>query len=196
MKKKLLVAFMFYSFMTFSQSKEKIYLINENEKVSKQQFEALDKEKIYFTKIKNDSSIISIANSRQKIIQLNPSQQSQISLYLDKIIGVNYDSTKKTMIHLYRKNQKIGNDSEYKRYWSWIESNSNKYQAFLLGSKNSKIVENSKKHIFLDNDGLFENSFFSKSDFEINHILIKPSGEVYVFYGMEDILNVLDKSVD
>ena len=34
------------------------------------------------------------------------------------------------------------------------------------------------------------------SAFEINHLLIKPDGEIYIYYGLTNILDVLDWSVD
>lgn len=100
------------------------------------------------------------------------------------------------MIHLYRNQNQIYEDADNTRYWDWIANNSAKYQSLLIGTKNSKINIDTSKRIYLDNYNVLENLFFSASKFEINHLLLKPNGEVYIFYGIDDILNVLDWSVD
>ena len=101
------------------------------------------------------------------------------------------------MIHLYRKkDDKIYEDSKFKKYWRWIKNNSQRYQAFLIGSKDSQIEEDNEQHIYLDNYNLLESLFFKSSAFEINHLLIKPDGEIYIYYGLTNILDVLDWSVD
>lgn len=197
MKSILLFVLTFFSFLMHGQSKKRIYLNSQSEKITKPEFDAIDSKKFYITTIETDSTVVSMANSYKNIAQLNPTQVNQISMYLEKIIGPTYDKNKSTMIHFYRKNdQNIINDSKHKKYWSWIKTNSNRYQAFLIGAKNSIITENGKLHIFLDDYKLLENLFFSKSEFDVNHILIKPSGQVYIFYGQDDILNILDLSVD
>lgn len=100
------------------------------------------------------------------------------------------------MIHLYRNNENIYKDSKYKKYWKWIKRSSKQYQSFLIGTKDSQIEPNKKNHIYLDKKNLIEKLFFKSSDFKINHILIKPNGEVYIYFGLNDILHVLDWSVD
>jgi len=49
------------------------------------------------------------------------------------------------MIHLYSTNDvNIYKDSKNKNYWKWIKNNSNGYQSFLIGTKNSNIELNKK----------------------------------------------------
>lgn len=179
MKQIIIIFFLLISPLTYC----KINNIDSDESLSKTKIsKLLDKTKV----IKTNSP--DIYNG-----QLDSLQQSQINIYLEKIIGSEYDKSKKTMIHLYKEQGgNLKKDVKNKKYWSWINTNSKKYQAFLIGTKNSKIQEEKKNHIYEDSYNLFENLFFKESNFKINHILIKPTGEFSIIYGHDDILYVLD----
>ncbi|WAC01398.1 hypothetical protein N7U66_15250 [Lacinutrix neustonica] len=72
-------------------------------------------------------------------------------MILAKIIGPEFNGDKNLMIHLYDKNtKKIKADLENERYWDWNKNNSHKYQSFLIGSKNSNVMEDAKNHLYLD----------------------------------------------
>ncbi|MFD2823940.1 hypothetical protein ACFS5M_09680 [Lacinutrix iliipiscaria] len=178
-------------------SNKKTYYYYQNNEIDKTVFESIDNRKYYTRKIENDSSIIKNIYNHKNIGILDSIKLKQITMFLTKIIGPEFNQEKKTMIHLYRKNNKnIYKDSKYKRYWKWIKNNSDRYQSFLIGTKDSQIEPNKQKHIHFDNYDLLEKLFFQSSQFKINHLLIKPDGEIYIYFGLDDILNVLDWSVD
>lgn len=184
--------------MAFSQSNKKpVYFYFDNQEISKKEFEKLDERKIFIKEIEKDTAIIRNVYLHKNIGKLDSVQHYQINMFLQKIVGEDFSVQKKTMIHLYNKNDaKLYKDSKFKKYWKWIKNNSDRYQAFLIGTKDSQIEEDKKNHIYLDSHNLLKNIFFKNSDFEINHLLIKPNGEIYIYYGLNDILNVLDWSVD
>ena len=178
------------------KNNKKTYHYFQNSEISKTDFKSIDIRKIYTRKIENDTSIIKNAYLHKNIGKLDSIHFRQITMFLSKIIGSEFSEEKKTMIHLYRENDKnIYKDSKYKRYWNWIKNNSNQSQSFLIGTKDSKIEPDKNNHIYLDQYNLIEKLFFQNSDFKINHLLIKPNGEVYIYFGMNDILDVLDWSV-
>ena len=198
MKQISILFILFFNLLTFGQKIQKLtYFYFENQQISKQHFEELDSRKIFIKEIENDTSIIKNIHLHKNLAKLDSVQHSQINTFLKKIIGNDYKVNKKTMIHLYRKkDDKIYEDSKFKKYWRWIKNNSQRYQAFLIGSKDSQIEEDNEQHIYLDNYNLLESLFFKSSAFEINHLLIKPDGEIYIYYGLTNILDVLDWSVD
>jgi hypothetical protein len=198
MKQISILFILFFNLLTFGQKIQKLtYFYFENQQISKQHFEELDSRKIFIKEIENDTSIIKNIHLHKNLAKLDSVQHSQINTFLKKIIGNDFKVNKKTMIHLYRKkDDKIYEDSKFKKYWRWIKNNSQRYQAFLIGSKDSQIEEDNEQHIYLDNYNLLESLFFKSSAFEINHLLIKPDGEIYIYYGLTNILDVLDWSVD
>lgn len=198
MKQSQLLLLLLFSFVGFSQAQDKsTYFYFENQEIEKKQFKKLDERKTYRKKVVTDTAIYIKAYQHKKIGRLDSVQHAQINLFLEKIIGKKFNPNKKNMIHLYNKNDdNIHRDGNFKQYWRWISRNGNQYNSYLIGTKASEIDKDEKNHIYKDSYDLLRNFFFKDSHFEINHLLIKPSGEVYIFYGMEDILAVLDWSVD
>lgn len=198
MKKNLNLLIFLISITCFGQNfnKKTLYYFQNNQ-ITKAEFESLDNRKVYTKTIENDSSIIENKYLHKNVGKLDSIQFHQIAMFLKKIIGSEYNQENKTMIHLYSNNdENIHKDSKYKKYWKWIKNNSNRYQSFLIGTKESQIKPNEKNHIYLDEYNLIEKLFFQSSDFKINHLLIKPNGEIYIYFGLNDILQVLDWSVD
>lgn len=198
MKKNLSTLIFLISITCFSQNfNKKTYYYFQNNEITKTDFDSLDNRRIYTRIIENDTSIIKNIYLHKNIGKLDSIHLRQITMLLTKIIGSEFNQEKKTILHFYSKNDKnIYRDSKYKKYWKWIKNNSSRYQSFLIGTKDSQIKPNKKKHIYLDQYGLIEKLFFKSSDFEINHLLIKPNGEIYIYFGLNDILHVLDWSVD
>ena len=197
MKQLLSLLFLTASLISYSQevSKKNYYLL-DNQKIPEELFETLDKKKIFTRKVENDTAVIKYIYRRKNFSQLDSTQHVQTKKILSKITNFDFDENVKTMIHLYKNDEQIYKDAEYKKYWRWIKKNSDRYQAFLIGTRNSGVQAQGKKHIYLDSYDFLNNVFFENSDFEINHLLIKPTGEIYVYYGINDILHVLDWSVD
>ncbi|MFV9550076.1 hypothetical protein [Algibacter sp. PT7-4] len=196
---KAFIIFIFISINSiFGQNSDKeVYYYFEDEKISKSYFETLNKEKIYTKKIENDSIIIQNIYLRKKVKTLDSVKLQQVKMLLTKIIGSDYSPEIKTMIHLYSKNnKKIFEDTKRKHYWRWIKRNSKRYQSFLIATKDFGIITDKKNHIYSDEYNLLENLFFNKSNFKINHLLIKPNGTVYIYFGMNDISSALDWSID
>ncbi len=196
MKHVLLIMVLFTNLIAFSQTKS-IYFYFENQEITEKQFENLDERKTFIKETTNDTVVLKNAYLHKRVGKLDSVQQYQINLFLKKIIGKKFSVNKKTMIHLYSKNEeRMQKDADYKKYWKWISSNRSRYQAYLIGTKNSQVEEDMKNHIYVDSYDLLKNLFFKGSNFDINHLLIKPDGEIYIYYGMNDLLAVLDSSVD
>ncbi|GAA4901271.1 hypothetical protein GCM10023311_28700 [Flaviramulus aquimarinus] len=198
MKKNTTTLIFLISIICFSQnSNKKTYYYFQNNEITKADFKSFDDRKIYTRKIENDSSIVKNIYLHKNTGKLDSVQHQQITMFLTKIIGSEFDQGKKTMIHLYRGNdKKIYKDSKHKKYWKWVKNNSNRYQSFLIGSKGLQIESNKEKHIYLDEYNLLEKLFFQNSNFKINHLLIKPNGKIYIYFGLDDILYALDLSLD
>ncbi|WP_452225044.1 hypothetical protein [Lacinutrix chionoecetis] len=178
------------------KQKNVIYIDSNNEIITLNEFQSIDKRKIYTSEVKNDTAVITTVHLRKNIGKLDSLEHQQVRMLLSKIIGTEIDENKNIMIHLYsKKDKQIIKDKKYKKYWKWINNNSGLYQSFLIGTKNSGITTNRKKQIFVDDYNLLKKLFFSSSNFEINHLFIKPNGEIYIYYGGEDILDILDWSV-
>lgn len=197
MKSLYLIASLLIFGISYSQKKDTIYIDFDGKKVNRLQFEGLDQSNMRIVIHDFTFPIKKIAFSKKNIGNLDSIQASQLNMYLQKIIGPNFDKSKRTFIHLYKNNDKqIKHDSQNQKYWAYIKNSQDKYQSFLFGEKNSDIETDSKNHIYVDDYGLIEKLFFKKTEYNINHLVIKPSGEIYVFYGTANILYILDASID
>jgi len=195
MKKILAVLLIAMTFTANSQTKKIIYLYNKLP-ITEAEFKSLDERKSYTKVMENDTAIIKSSYPHKVIGKLDSLQHVQINTYLEKIIGKDFDKNKMTIIHLYdQNNEKIANDANHKSYWNYIKKNSKKYQTFLIGTKDSELQNDPKKSIYLDFEDIFKNIFFKDSEFALNHLFIKPNGDIYIYYGIDDILYVLDLSV-
>ena len=198
MKKTLiLVSILLFTQFLLCQNKKEIIFMNVNDEViTRKEFKSFDKKRSYITEIENDTALIKKVSSRKQLGLLDSVKHRQVKIILSKIIGSEFNGNKNIMIHLYDSNTaKIKDDIENERYWSWIKKNSHKFQSYLIGTKNSKINVDSENHLFLDQYDILKNLFFRNSKFLINHLFIKPNGEVFIYNGEEDILFILDWSV-
>ncbi|HLT53331.1 MAG TPA: hypothetical protein VKZ97_05560 [Flavobacteriaceae bacterium] len=198
MKKLFFIIITLVSVNSYSQFLDKPHrYFFQNTEVSRAEFESYKSSKTYTRKVEDDAAITETLYLHKNIGKLDSLQHQQVTMFLSKIIGSDYKPNKKTMIHLYRKEgAQIKKDSKHKKYWKWIKSNSKEYQSFLIGTKNSRINPEPENHIYYDSYDLLEKLFFKNSDFEINHLLIKPNGDLYIYFGLDDILNVLDLSTE
>lgn len=196
--KKILVSFFLLAGLSSCGSKKKVNFVDhDNKPISRLKVLSLSKRENFVKETENDTAVIKQILPHRIIGKLDSVQHGQLNMFLEKILRTKFDRNKKTMIHLYRKNDgQIQKDSEYRKYWKWIGSHSDDFQAFLIGTKFSEIKEDPGNNIYADPYDQLENLFFRESDFNLNHLLIKPDGTVYVFYGLDDILGVLDWSVD
>lgn len=196
MKSLYLIASLLVFGMCYSQKNDTTYIDLDGKKVNRIQFDALEQSNIRVVIHDFPFKLTKIAFSKRNVGQLDSIQTSQISMYLQKIIGPEYDKSKKTLLHLYKQNsEQISEASKEKKYWSHYKDRK-EFQAFLLVSKSSGMVKNEKKHVYSDEYGLIENLFFKKSKYDINHLVIKPSGEIYIFYGTSNLSYILDYSLD
>lgn len=189
---------------SFSQSKKEIvkqqsnklqYIDSSKQRVSLNSYKNENND-LLVKEIDTDSGIVRQVLHHKKNIVLDSIDYQQVKNILFKIIGSGFDEKKYTMLHFYNKNNsKLKKDIDYKRYWKWIRKNSDHYQAFLIGTKDSHIQSNKNENVFLDSYDFFKNAFFSNSISDLNHLFIKPNGEIYIYYGIEDILSALDWSV-
>jgi hypothetical protein len=202
MKKPLIISLLFLlSQIVYCQSnKEIIYIDTNKQRLTLEEFEFIDKSNIVTIDEENDSVVLRKIYVRdhfylRKHGHLDSLQHVQINNFLHKIIDSDYDEDKKTLIHLYSlNNENLERDIKYKRYWKAIKKRSHKYQTFLIGTKDSGVELNRKKKVYKDSYDLLKNLFFSDSKFQINHLFIKPNGDIIVYYGGEEILFILDES--
>jgi len=184
-------------FSTFCHSqKDTVYTDLEGKKISQKEFYKLDDTNISIKIHDFTTPIVKSAYSVRRVRQLDSTQLFQINMYLEKVIGSKYNKTKINVIHHFRSSgNEIKEACNDKDYWLRLKTVlKQKYSSYIFGEKNSGVIKNSKKHIYIDEYNLIENIFFKKSDYNINHIVLKPSGEVSVFYGTSDLLYVLDSS--
>ena len=126
-------------------------------------------------------------------MNLNSDELNQVRAFLTKIIGQEFNPTKNTMLHLFEENdQALNNAINNERYWRWIKSNRRRYQAYLIGVKNSNLDKNSIDHVFYDPYNILRNFFFTNSIFKVNHVYLKPNGKVTIYFGSSDTLGALD----
>ena len=198
MVKKLTLAFYLLSFASLSQNQnKKIYYFFDDNPISKTAFDLLNKNKTYWLETKNDSSIIKKSYLHEKIFQLDSTEIKKMRIVLNKIIGSNFNPKLKTMIHVFKEKDKSFSKSlNNKKYFEYVNNHFDKYQYYFIGTKDSQIVPDDKNHTYIDYDNLLEKLFFQNSPFKINHLLFKPDGLVYLYFGLEDTLLVLDMAVD
>lgn len=143
-----------------------------------------------------DIAELNIEEPTFMIGQLNTSQLEKTNEFLTKSINKDHDINIPVIIHFFDgKNEILTASLENKRYWKWIKKNSKKIQSYLIVPKGSNITPNQKNHLHKDDKEFLKKLFFENSNFEINHVYIKPNGEVKIFYGNEDIIEVLDFSI-
>jgi hypothetical protein len=125
--------------------------------------------------------------------KLTPPEDAQVKLMIEKIVAKEIDINKTILIHLYNKNdEQLQHDINYKRYWNWLKKNPNRIESYLIGNKDSGIVPNPEKHVYVDSYNFFYNTFFKKTELDYNHVVIKPDGTYKLYHGNYDILGVLD----
>lgn len=179
------------------QDKEIIYVDSNNREITKRQVKFIHPSKIYIEETETDTTLIKKVFLRKHLAKLDSAEYARIKAFLAKTIGPGFDENKNTMIHFYGKNNgEIKKAMEYKKYWNWIMINSDDQQAYLFGSKKTGLQTDREKHFYIDPNNTIDKMFFSDSKFENNHVYIKPGGEVYIYYGGDDILAYLDWSLD
>lgn len=199
MKSKFIFLGIFLSLQVVSSqiNRKHIYLDENNDKISLEEFTSIDKTNCYIKKVQNDSLVMHKVINRIITKRLDSIQNQQINNLLEQIIGKKFNREKFTMIHYYDNNDSVLKKSkENKEYWRWVKRNSKQYQSFLIGSKNSGVNKNIKQHLYIDYNNRIKNIFLYNSDFTINHIYIKPNRGYKIYFGDDDILKILDFSVD
>lgn len=188
---------LFSSLILFCQNKKTIQYIDYNGKeVTEEQFNSYDKTKVFERIIENDSILIKKIFLVKVIASLDSIQLQKLNNFLTETLENRFDKNKNTLIHLYNQNNnKIYKDLKNKKYWKYIKSISGEFQSFMIGTKNSQINEDKNLGIYIDKNDLLYDSFFKDFGFQINHLLIKPNGDIYIYYGVEDIIYVLDHSI-
>ena len=125
--------------------------------------------------------------------KLTQTENEQVRLMIEKIVGKDINRNKAIGIHLYKKNDKnLQHDIKYKRYWKWIKKNPNRIEGYLIGNKDSGIIPNPEKHVYVDSYNFFYNTFFNNSELDYNHIIFKPDGTYKLYHGNYDNLGVID----
>jgi hypothetical protein len=192
----LLLLIVLLSVPVYGQLKDTIYVGPNDEKMNKRAYTSFENRNHYKLGFENDTLYIRKIFPRKSAAKLDSIKHQQLKQILLKITDSEYDETRTTMLHVYRKNNgKTEKDIKYKRYWDYIERHPKWLQSFLIGTKNSGLEGNAKKHVYIDSYDLLHNLFFRNSPFDINHLSINPKGEVRIFYGTDDILYILDASL-
>ena len=125
--------------------------------------------------------------------KLTQTENEQVRLMIEKIIGKDIDRNKVISIHLYKKNDKnLQHDIKYKRYWKWVKKNPSRIEGYLIGNKDSGIIPSPEKHVYVDSYNFFYNTFFGNSELDYNHIIFKTDGTYKLYHGNYDNLGVID----
>lgn len=197
MKQALIILICLFNLFSFGQVKKKSqYYFLEFEKISEAEYKNLNVEKFFFKKVENDTSTIQIAYFHKIIRELDSAQLKHVNVFLKGLIGEKFDEKKTSIIHIYNDKKKLYKDVKYEKYWNFIKNNSEKYQSYLIATNELDIENDKDKNIFKDGKNFLKDMFFQGFDFKINHLSIKPNGEVYVYREIDDILKVLDYTVD
>jgi hypothetical protein len=176
--------------------KEIKYANADGEYISKKSFNNCLKAGYLSKTVENEETIVHYLSLNSYKGTLTDTENKQIRLMLEKIVGKEIDSNRTVVIHLYNKNdEQLRKDKNNLRYWSWIKKNSNKIEAYLIGNKDSGIIPHPKNHLYLDSYNFFNKTFFNNSDLDYNHLYIKPDGSYRLFLGKQDTIEVLDFSV-
>lgn len=185
----LLVSF---SLLSQNNVKKTIYLFN-NKEITQSEFNKLNLNKFFIKETEFDSIIVKDIRLNKILVNLNDKEKESFFKFIEKNTNKKFNKQKQTLIHFYSLKERIPkNDPNFRSYKNWLQDNSSKYQSYIFLKPNS---EKNRKRIFIDKDNFIENLFFSKSPFDINHIFINSKQEIYVYYGIEDLLFVLDWSV-
>ena len=157
--KKILFTFVFISLsisLLSQNNKKVIYLNTDNIEITKKQYKTAHKKTTFYIETENDTVTIKKLYSRKNFVKLDSSYLNQIKEFLTKISDAKFDKNKNTVIHLYRTDKNIRKDIKYKKYWNYIKKHSNKYQSFLIGTKESGIKQDTKHNIYLDENDLLQ----------------------------------------
>ena len=189
------IVFLFFTISCYSQNKT--YFFNQdNNSITKKEFNSSSDFLFVKMKAKNDTAEIRYLVNRTHTGKLTSDQKIQFFNLFEKIIESKIDTSKNTIIHLYEENNKLLKKAiKYKKYWSWIDKNPNKINAFIISIPESKMKSDPKDHFCIDNYGIIRRLFFKSSLLKINHVVIKPDGTFTVYYGNLDILMILDSAV-
>jgi hypothetical protein len=173
--------------------KEVIYITSDSKILTENQFRSLDRNKLRISRFENDTIIINEIMFRKIVCRLDSNEHEQINLFLTSTIGSEFDRNKNTIIHVYRdNNDDILKDLKNKIYWKWLKKKSKEYQSFLIGTKMFAVKTFKKRRTYIDKYDFLENLFFRNSISEINHLYIKPNGEVHIYFGEKNLMYVVD----
>jgi hypothetical protein len=187
---RFILVFCFVSLASAQTKNERTVYKFGNEYLKKVEFEKLNPYRFYVIETKNDTIIIKEAFSRVFETTLDSVKFLQLKNHISKLTKQKYDPEKKALFHLYRGESKKANQIFInKKYWNYLKDGS---QSFIVSSTEIKLKRNLKYHFHIDKNDILNKLFFKKSVFKINHLIISPSGDVKLIYGVEDILCLLD----
>jgi len=189
-----LISFCFVPTNTFGQNAKKVkYADAKGVYISEKKFNECLIAGYPTQTIVEDGITVHFLSQNFIVGQLTQVENEQVRLMIEKIVGYDIDRNKAIGIHLYKKNdKKLQHDIKYKRYWRWIKKNPKSIEGFLIGYKNSGIVPDPGKHVYVDTYNFFYNTFFNISELDYNHVVFKQDGTFKLYHGNYDILGAID----
>ena len=178
-------------FSSFAQRKQTVYLNADSITITKEEYKTARDFEFSKEKIKTDTSTIYKLKSKRAYGFLDEKNKILLFSILDKLSTETTNINTKIFIHNFNRNEKrlktaINNDC----YWHYVENKHDNCTSFLLTNKPDTKKKNSRT--FYDEKKLIHQLFFSFSEFEVNHVIIKPTGEFTIYYGTYDICHILD----
>jgi hypothetical protein len=159
-------------------------------------FNKLNPYKVYVIDFVTDSTVTKEAFSRNVEVELDSLQFIQIKTHIAKLTSQKYNPNKTAIFHLFSGDTNEANKIFHnERYWNFQEEHNFPVQSFILSEKDVALKDEPSNFFYLDERQFLEKLFFKNSIFNINHLIIKPDGNMLLIYGIQDIGYPLDIAV-
>ncbi|TYB73177.1 hypothetical protein [Bizionia myxarmorum] len=173
--------------------KKIIYKNLDGKKICKRKFRNKIKPAVFVKTTETDTYIIKRLSNRIVDGQFSSINQESFYREIENIVQQKVDPSKKLVLHYYKKqNEAFEKDVADDLYWDFIKRNSSEFASYLIVSKDSNIPADADKNVFVDGNNYLESEFFTESDSELYHMLLRPDGSYKLFYGSFDIVYILD----
>lgn len=175
----------------YAQKKKTVYINADSIIITKKEYKAANNNLFSKEKVTTDSLITNRLKSKRAYGFINAEYKKLLFSILDKLSNETTDRNSKIFIHNFSNLKKpLKKAKKNKCYWDYLNANQKKYTSFLITSLPS--LKTKKNRTFYDEKKIIQQLFFSFSDYEINHVIIKPNGEFTIYYGDYNMCYILD----
>lgn len=175
----------------YAQKKKTVYINADSIIITKKEYKAANNNLFSKEKVTTDSLITNRLKSKRAYGFIIAEYKKLLFSILDKLSNETTDRNSKIFIHNFSNLKKpLKKAEKNKCYWDYLNANQKKYTSFLITSLPS--LKTKKNRTFYDEKKIIQQLFFSFSDYEINHVIIKPNGEFTIYYGDYNMCYILD----